>query len=126
MLRSALGRPPHQLAARRRGCEQLTTFVAQPPLHERDGAALLDHRALADDAARASRRKKVRGHVDVGTTKPGPPMVASAANDITRSSMAASMPPCMVRSRLQNTGFASNQMMMRPAYGSHEIGMAPT
>jgi hypothetical protein len=62
----------------------------------------------------------------VGTTQPGPPMVQSAENDITRSSIAASMPPCTVPSRLQNSGLASNAMVMRPASGSQASGSAPS
>ena len=62
----------------------------------------------------------------VGTTQPGPPMVQSTENDITRSSMAASMPPCTVPSRLQNSGFASNAMVTLPACGSQASGFAPS
>src|SRR5262249_44772212 len=61
----------------------------------------------------------------VGTTWPGP-TVHSTANDITMSSIAASMPPCTVPSRLQKSGFASNAMVMRPATGSQASGSAPS
>ena len=53
-------------------------------------------------------------------------MPGHTENDITMSSMAASIPPCTVPSRLQNSGFASNAMVMRPATGSQASGSAPS